>query len=68
MATESAPDTVKDLVQKALQANKDHQYALTVYTERLEAELQAVDKLLVRLHAVVRVFACSLTREITGYF
>ncbi|TCD71353.1 hypothetical protein EIP91_011124 [Steccherinum ochraceum] len=35
-----------DLVQKVVQANKDHQYALKVYTERLEAELESVDRLL----------------------
>lgn len=43
------PPTIKDLAQKSLQANKDHQYALQVYTERLEAELEAVDKLLVSI-------------------
>ncbi|KAI0773864.1 hypothetical protein C8Q74DRAFT_1200630 [Fomes fomentarius] len=36
----------KDLVQPAVQANKEHQYALKVYTERLEAELEHLDKLL----------------------
>ncbi|PIL36826.1 transcription factor [Ganoderma sinense ZZ0214-1] len=35
-----------DLVQPAVQANKEHQYALKVYTERLEAELEHLDKLL----------------------
>ncbi|KAG1755990.1 hypothetical protein EDB19DRAFT_445855 [Suillus lakei] len=35
-----------DTVREAVQANKDHQHALKVYTERLEAELQTVDKLL----------------------
>ncbi|KAG2152880.1 hypothetical protein DEU56DRAFT_520255 [Suillus clintonianus] len=35
-----------DAVREAVQANKDHQHALKVYTERLEAELQTVDKLL----------------------
>ena len=40
-------DTAKDLAQKALQANKNHQYALKIYTERLEAELESLDKLLV---------------------
>jgi hypothetical protein len=40
---------LKDIVQSAVQVNKDHQYALKVYTERLEAELEAVDKLLVCL-------------------
>ncbi|KAH9942556.1 Homeodomain-like protein [Amylocystis lapponica] len=37
---------VRDMAQSAVQANKDHQYALKVYTERLEAELETVDKLL----------------------
>ncbi|KAI9466791.1 hypothetical protein BJY52DRAFT_1234364 [Lactarius psammicola] len=37
---------LKDIVQSAVQVNKDHQFALKVYTERLEAELEAVDKLL----------------------
>lgn len=41
-------DGLKDIVQSAVQVNKDHQFALKVYTERLEAELEAVDKLLVR--------------------
>lgn len=40
---------MKELTQEVLQANKDHQYALKVYTEKLEAELEAVDKLLVSL-------------------
>lgn len=38
---------MKEVAQQALQANKDHQYALKVYTERLEAELKTIDKLLV---------------------
>ena len=40
---------VQALVQPAMQANKEHQYALKVYTERLEAELEHLDKLLVSL-------------------
>ncbi|KAI1792838.1 hypothetical protein LXA43DRAFT_972192 [Ganoderma leucocontextum] len=36
----------EDLVQPAVQANKEHQYALKVYTERLEAELEHLDRLL----------------------
>ncbi|KAI0771930.1 hypothetical protein BD413DRAFT_604069 [Trametes elegans] len=36
----------KELVQPTVQANKEHQYALKVYTERLEAELEHLDKLL----------------------
>ncbi|OAX39173.1 hypothetical protein K503DRAFT_106227 [Rhizopogon vinicolor AM-OR11-026] len=35
-----------ETVREAIRANKDHQHALKVYTERLEAELQTVDKLL----------------------
>lgn len=37
-----------ETVREAIRANKDHQHALKVYTERLEVELQTVDKLLVR--------------------
>jgi hypothetical protein len=37
----------KDTLQSAVQLNKEHQYALNVYTERLEIELEAVDKLIV---------------------
>ena len=39
----------KEAIHAAIQANKDHQYALKVYTERLESELATVDKLLVGL-------------------
>jgi hypothetical protein len=46
-------DGLKDMVRSAVQVNKDHQFALKVYTERLEAELGAVDKLLVR-HCFLR--------------
>ncbi len=42
-------DYLKDALRSAVQINKDHQFALKVYTERLEAELEAVDKLLVGL-------------------
>jgi hypothetical protein len=41
-------NSMKETAQKALQANKEHQYALKVYTERLETELRTIDKLLVR--------------------
>ena len=53
--------TVKELTQEVLQTNKDHQYALKVYTERLEAELEAVDRLLVSPHlsTYLRVFTSS---------
>lgn len=47
MAAAPTPEVIKELAQRALQSNKDHQYALRVYTERLEAELEVVDKLLV---------------------
>lgn len=50
--------TPEDLVQPAVQANKEHQYALKVYTERLEAELEHLDKLLVSryIQALLRFF------------
>ncbi|GBE79411.1 hypothetical protein BKA93DRAFT_830458 [Sparassis latifolia] len=40
------PPDIKGLAQRAVQVNKEHQYALKVYTERVEAELQTIDKLL----------------------
>lgn len=43
----STSRNAKELVQPAVQANKEHQYALKVYTERLETELEHLDKLLV---------------------
>ncbi|EPQ59573.1 hypothetical protein GLOTRDRAFT_34698 [Gloeophyllum trabeum ATCC 11539] len=46
MSSARVANPVKDIAQKTLQANKDHQYALKVYTERLESELATVDKLL----------------------
>lgn len=49
MASENLQD-FKELSQRAMSANKDHQYALKVYTERLQSELETVDKLLVRLY------------------
>ncbi|EIW61871.1 uncharacterized protein TRAVEDRAFT_70116 [Trametes versicolor FP-101664 SS1] len=42
----STSRNAKELVQPAVQANKEHQYALKVYTERLETELEHLDKLL----------------------
>ncbi|KAJ3006885.1 hypothetical protein NUW54_g3765 [Trametes sanguinea] len=42
----SSSGDAKAYVQPAVQANKEHQYALKVYTERLEAELEHLDKLL----------------------
>ena len=48
---------LKDILQSVVQLNKDHQYALNVYAERLEAELEAVDKLLVSLAGLER--GCS---------
>lgn len=47
MASTSTVPNYKELSHKTLLANKDHQYALQVYTERLEAELETVDKFLV---------------------
>ncbi|CAL1701678.1 unnamed protein product [Somion occarium] len=38
--------SVQEQTQKVIQANKDHQYALKVYTERLESELESVERLL----------------------
>jgi hypothetical protein len=52
---------MKDVVQGVIQANKDHQYALKVYTERLEAELATVDKLLVCFLFSTRCKCKSLT-------
>lgn len=36
-----------EIARNALQANKDHQYALQIYAERLESELENVNKLIV---------------------
>jgi hypothetical protein len=44
--------SLTDSAQRAIRASKDHQYALKLYTERLEAELQTVDKLLVCLSPI----------------
>ncbi|PCH41368.1 hypothetical protein WOLCODRAFT_69152 [Wolfiporia cocos MD-104 SS10] len=44
--TKRLADPVQECIQVAVQANKDHQYALKVYTERIEAELETVNKLL----------------------
>jgi hypothetical protein len=62
----ATPSTVKEVTKEVLQTNKDHQYALKVYTERLEAELEAVDKLLVSTHLRLdsRVFTTSWTRRL----
>ncbi|KIK95648.1 hypothetical protein PAXRUDRAFT_368727 [Paxillus rubicundulus Ve08.2h10] len=38
--------SVHDLVQQAIEANKEHQHALKVYTKRLEAELETINKLI----------------------
>ena len=46
----------KDLVQSALQLNKNHQYALKIYTERLEAELENLDKLVVSLKLKLLIY------------
>ncbi|KAI0036003.1 hypothetical protein K488DRAFT_41939 [Vararia minispora EC-137] len=45
-ASAAAPELVS-VAQAALASNKAHQYALKVYSDRLQAELAAVDKLLV---------------------
>ncbi|CDO74003.1 hypothetical protein BN946_scf185043.g52 [Trametes cinnabarina] len=47
----SSSKDARTLVQPAVQANKEHQYALKVYTERLEAELEHLDKLLATAEA-----------------
>lgn len=39
---------VSYLIHRALESNKTHQYNLTKYAQRLNAELAEVDKLLVR--------------------
>lgn len=39
---------IQQSIHKALQANKDHQYALRIYSERIDAELESLNKLLVR--------------------
>lgn len=49
MASYTFAHNMKEAAQGAIQANKDHQYSLKVYTERLEAELETVAKLLVSL-------------------
>lgn len=59
----STSQTIQDLAQKATQANKEHQYTLKVYTERLEAELEAVDKLLV---SSCRIMEQQLLTNLTG--
>ncbi|KAI0921477.1 hypothetical protein AcW1_004560 [Taiwanofungus camphoratus] len=46
MASYTFAHNMKEAAQGAIQANKDHQYSLKVYTERLEAELETVAKLL----------------------
>jgi hypothetical protein len=43
----AGPLTLKVLAENALEANKAHQYALTKYAERLAADLQEIDKLMV---------------------
>lgn len=48
MDTQQEHKGVAELVQSTLEANKEHLLALKSYTERLEAELETFDKLLVR--------------------
>jgi len=43
---------LKALTEKALDANKAHQYALTKYAERLTAELQEMEGLMVRRFSI----------------
>ncbi|KZT72656.1 hypothetical protein DAEQUDRAFT_804840 [Daedalea quercina L-15889] len=43
MATEG---DIQHYIHGALQANKDHQYALRIYSERIDAELESLNKLL----------------------
>lgn len=40
---------IHQLIQQALQANKQHQQALNDYIAKLEAELRTVERLIVRL-------------------
>lgn len=40
--------SINQHIQSALSANRTHQYALTTHAQRLTAELQEIDKLLVR--------------------
>jgi hypothetical protein len=54
---------IKDIIQSAVQLNKDHQYALNVYAERLEAEVETVDKLLVSVANLERGCNHSNTLE-----
>jgi hypothetical protein len=49
--------SLTESAQRAIRASKDHQYALKLYTERLEAELQTVDKLLV-CYSLIQSFQC----------
>lgn len=42
-----AGPSIKILAENAFEANKAHQYTLTRYAERLTADLQEMDKLLV---------------------
>ncbi|TFK76150.1 hypothetical protein BDN72DRAFT_831595 [Pluteus cervinus] len=42
----SSGNTIKEIAQRALQANKEHQYALTGYAEQLQAQLDQLDKFL----------------------
>ncbi|KAI0040698.1 hypothetical protein FA95DRAFT_1566185 [Auriscalpium vulgare] len=55
--------SIKDLAQSAAHFNKEHQYSLKVYAERLEAELRLVDKFL----AVAEVEEDESTLEVAGF-
>ena len=49
----------KELVKKAVQANKAHQNALKEHADRLESELRALNKLLVRFTPIWQGCVCS---------
>lgn len=48
-SVEGSATPPRELAQKALQANIAHQHALTKYSRQLEAELQELESLMVRL-------------------
>lgn len=49
----------KALVERAIETSRDHQYALKVYAEHLEAELSAADKMIVSLSLTNRCFSAQ---------
>lgn len=48
MDTEQENKGAVELAEETLQANKEHLVALKAYTQKLEADLEEFDKLLVR--------------------